>query len=168
MTARTTAATGRGHNWVRTVSRTADNTFRTGAKNPCFNPVERIRSRQIRSAQEDSRTRPRSVHPRMPDPTLARMRGAVRQFGSASIAPTADGSTDQALRNSDVAALHAVLLSRLTTLQLQAMLLTYYGGHTNLQASALLGIPLATLKSRVLDALVALRQSHPGYEPTRS
>ena len=78
-----------------------------------------------------------------------------------------DSVVDQVLRNSDITALYAVL-PKLTALQLQAMLLTYYAGHTNLQASALLGIPLATLKSRILEALVALRRSHPGYGPTRS
>jgi hypothetical protein len=30
----------------------------------------------------------------------------------------------------------------------------------------LLGIPLATLKSRILVALVALRRAHPDYERT--
>lgn len=74
-----------------------------------------------------------------------------------------DSVTEQALRNSDTAALRACLTA-LTALQLQAMLLTYYAGHTNLQASTLLGIPVATLKSRILAALMALRRAHPGYD----
>lgn len=74
-----------------------------------------------------------------------------------------DSVVDQALRNSDIDGLLAVLPA-LTDLQQQAMLMTYFAGHTQVQASALLGIPVATLKSRVLGALVALRRAHPGYE----
>jgi DNA-directed RNA polymerase specialized sigma24 family protein len=44
------------------------------------------------------------------------------------------------------------------------MQLTYFAGHTHLQASALLGIPVATYKSRVLAALVTLRRLHPSRE----
>jgi DNA-directed RNA polymerase specialized sigma24 family protein len=57
-----------------------------------------------------------------------------------------------------------VALTTLTAVQLQALLLVYFAGHTNLHASNLLGIPLATLKSRVLSAVAALRRAHPGYE----
>jgi len=78
-----------------------------------------------------------------------------------------DSVVDQVLRNCDITALRASLPG-LTALQLQAMMLTYFAGHTHLQASALLEIPLATLKSRVLNALVALRRSHPGYDNART
>ena len=71
-----------------------------------------------------------------------------------------DSVTDQVLREFDITALRAALPA-LTALQLQAMLLTYFAGHTHLQASTLLGIPLATFKSRVLAALVALRAHTP-------
>lgn len=52
---------------------------------------------------------------------------------------------DQVLRDCDITALHAALPA-LTSLQRQAMQLTYFAGHTHLQASALLGIPVATFK----------------------
>lgn len=68
-----------------------------------------------------------------------------------------------ALRHSDFTALHEAL-GHLTSLQRQAMLLIYFAGHTHLQASHLLGIPLGTFKSRILAGLVALRRVHPGYD----
>ena len=71
-----------------------------------------------------------------------------------------DSVVEVVLRNADITALTAAL-AQLTTLQQQAMLLTYFGDHTRLQASDLLGIPVATLKSRVLSGLVALRRAHP-------
>jgi RNA polymerase sigma-70 factor (ECF subfamily) len=74
-----------------------------------------------------------------------------------------DSVVDQVLRDCDVTALRAALPA-LTDLQLQAMQLTYFAGHTHLQASALLGIPVATYKSRVLAALVTLRRLHPSRE----
>lgn len=51
-----------------------------------------------------------------------------------------DSVVERVLRNCDISALHTALPA-LTPLQLQAMLLTYFAGHTNLQASHLLGIP---------------------------
>jgi RNA polymerase sigma-70 factor (ECF subfamily) len=71
-----------------------------------------------------------------------------------------DSVVDQVLRDCDITALRAALPA-LTDLQLQAMQLTYFTGHTHLQASALLGIPVATYKSRVMAALKALRRCHP-------
>jgi len=75
----------------------------------------------------------------------------------------ADTVADVALRHSDFTALHEAL-GHLTSLQRQAMLLIYFAGHTHLQASHLLGIPLGTFKSRILAGLVALRRVHPGYD----
>lgn len=74
-----------------------------------------------------------------------------------------DSVVEAVLRNADIAALTAAL-SQITALQQQAMLLTYFADHTHLQASDLLGIPVATYKSRILAALAALRRQHPGYE----
>lgn len=74
-----------------------------------------------------------------------------------------DTVADTALRDCDLTALHEAL-GRLTTLQRQAMVLIYFAGHTHLQASRLLGIPLGTFKSRILAGLIALRRVHPGYE----
>lgn len=70
-----------------------------------------------------------------------------------------DSVTDTVLRNADVAAIQEAL-NRLTPLQRQALTMIYFAGHTNLYASALLGIPLPTLKSRVQDGLSSLRRVH--------
>ena len=74
-----------------------------------------------------------------------------------------DSVVDQVLRDCDCTALHAALPA-LTDLQLQAMQLTYFAGHTHRQASALLGIPVATYKSRVVAALATLRRYHPSRD----
>ena len=76
-----------------------------------------------------------------------------------------DSVVEVVLRNADITALTAAL-SELSVLQQQAILLTYFGDHTRVQASDLLGIPVATLKSRILSGLTALRRAHPGDEIT--
>lgn len=78
-----------------------------------------------------------------------------------------DSVVEVVLRNADITALTAALC-QITELQQQAMLLTYFSDHTHVQASDLLGIPLATYKSRILAALAALRRAHPGYEKSLS
>ncbi|WCO69229.1 sigma factor-like helix-turn-helix DNA-binding protein [Iamia majanohamensis] len=45
----------------------------------------------------------------------------------------------------------------LTALQRQAIDLAFFEGHTYPQAASSLGVPVATLKTRARDALVALR-----------
>lgn len=50
-------------------------------------------------------------------------------------------------------------MERLTPLQRQALDLTYFGGHTHTEVAALLDIPLGTAKTRIRDALRALRTS---------
>lgn len=48
-------------------------------------------------------------------------------------------------------------LGRLTELQRQSVTLAYYQGHTCPEVAALLGSPTATIKTRMRDGLIRLR-----------
>ena len=48
-------------------------------------------------------------------------------------------------------------LGSLTELQREAVLLAYYGGYTYQQDSGLLGVALGTVKTRMRDGLIRLR-----------
>jgi len=70
--------------------------------------------------------------------------------------PARDTALEDVLRDHDRAQLH-LAMSMLTPLQRQALILTYFDGHTYLVASRILGVPVTTLKSRIRSALVAMR-----------
>jgi RNA polymerase sigma-70 factor (ECF subfamily) len=48
-------------------------------------------------------------------------------------------------------------MARLTELQRQAVSLAYYGGYTHSEVAALLNIPLGTVKTRLRDGMIRLR-----------
>jgi RNA polymerase sigma-70 factor, ECF subfamily len=48
-------------------------------------------------------------------------------------------------------------LGNLTTLQSESVKLAYYGGYSYPQVSELLGVPLGTIKTRIRDGLIRLR-----------
>jgi RNA polymerase sigma-70 factor (ECF subfamily) len=50
-------------------------------------------------------------------------------------------------------------LDRLTGLQREAIMLAFYGRHTYREAADILGIPLGTVKARIRDAIIKLRDS---------
>ena len=74
--------------------------------------------------------------------------------------PEADCVIEDVVLHDEVRQLHAAVAG-LTTLQREAITLTFLVGHTNRVASDMLGIPLSTLKTRVRDGVRALRCATP-------
>lgn len=72
---------------------------------------------------------------------------------------TSSDSTSDAVQSSFEAQMVRSALGDLAPLQRQAIELAYFGGHTYVEVSALLMIPLGTAKSRIRDGLHRLRDA---------
>ena len=72
--------------------------------------------------------------------------------------PEIDSVVDDVLRKVDNHRMLAAV-AELTPLQREAVTLTFYVGHSYREASDMLGIPRATMKTRVRDGLIALRRA---------
>jgi RNA polymerase sigma-70 factor (ECF subfamily) len=78
-------------------------------------------------------------------------RDAVRSYQ-----PEIDGVVEAVLVGQDRAQLRQALIG-ITHRQKEAIVLTFFAGHSYPEASSILGIPLSTLKTRVRDGLINLR-----------
>jgi RNA polymerase sigma-70 factor (ECF subfamily) len=74
--------------------------------------------------------------------------------------PEFDSVVDDVLLKVDSHRLR-VAVAELTPLQREAVTMTFYTGHSYREASDALGIPRATMKTRVRDGLLALRRTEP-------
>jgi RNA polymerase sigma factor (sigma-70 family) len=72
------------------------------------------------------------------------------------VGPPAEDTQDAALRRADVVRVQQALAA-LPVDQRRALLLAYWGGHTQAEIAALTGVPIGTVKSRVYSGFQRLR-----------
>jgi RNA polymerase sigma-70 factor (ECF subfamily) len=71
--------------------------------------------------------------------------------------PSSSCPDEEVLADLDRHRIHTAL-AVLTKIQRQAIMLAFFGGHSYSETAQLLGVPLATLKSRVREGLIRLRR----------
>jgi RNA polymerase sigma-70 factor, ECF subfamily len=98
------------------------------------------------------------AHRRAVDRVRSEQAGAdrTRRVASASAETPYDDVVEQATSALERAQVRRCLHG-LTDLQREAILLAYYGGHTYPQVAKLLGVALPTIKTRMRDGLIRLR-----------
>lgn len=96
------------------------------------------------------------AHRRAIDRVRSEQRSADRQLRAASHAVAYDEVTEAVEARLDRERVQRCLGS-LTTLQRESMTLAYYGGYTFREVARLLGVPEGTVKTRMRDGLIRLR-----------
>ena len=98
------------------------------------------------------------AHRRAVDRVRAEQAGAerIRRVAAASVDTPYDEVVEQATARLDQAQVRRCLDS-LTDLQREAITLAYYGGHTYREVAELLGAAIPTIKSRMRDGLIRMR-----------
>ena len=102
----------------------------------------------------------RLAHARAVDKVRHHQATYVREHRDAvsSYQPEFDVVMQDVLAGQDRAELHEALLG-ITARQQEAIRLTFFGGHSYPEASVMLGVPLSTLKTRIRDGLISLRDT---------
>jgi RNA polymerase sigma-70 factor (ECF subfamily) len=98
------------------------------------------------------------AHRRAVDRVRAEQAGAerIRRVAAASVDTPYDEVVEQATARLDQAQVRRCL-DGLTDLQREAITLAYYGGHTYREVAELLGAAIPTIKSRMRDGLIRMR-----------
>lgn len=101
------------------------------------------------------------AHRRAVDRVRATVRQTARDDRSAQLdveRPAADDVWSQVDRRLDAERVHRAL-AHLTVFQREAITLAYFGGYTYSQVADLLSLPLGTVKTRIRDGLIRLRDA---------